>query len=106
MIKGKSGLVKLNNASSVILRNRAIGANLLPAKLLGVYVTGGTTTDTTVTFKTKDGSAVKTLTSSSGAISNTDAMVIGESGITTITLATTGDHSSTGIAYHLVYESQ
>ena len=105
MIKGKSGLAKLNNASTVILRNKKIGADMLPAKLIGVYVTGGTTTDTTVTFKTKDGSVVKTLTSSSGAIADTNSMVIGTSGITTVTLATTGNHSSAGIAYHLVYET-
>lgn len=105
MIKGKSGLAKLNNASTVILYANKIGAGLINAKLLGVYVTGGTTTDTTVTFKTNTGSTIKTLTSSSGAIADTSTLPIGLSGITSITLTTTGDHSSAGIAWHLVYES-
>lgn len=109
MIKGKSGLSRLNNTSETIWnvsgsKDPADKINANAMKLLSVLANGGTTTDTTISFYAR-GVVVKTLTSVSGAISDTTPMAIAKGCIDKIVLTTTGDHSSAGIGWILNFEA-
>ena len=108
MFKGKCGLSKFSGASVTIfeiIKGRESTEKITRSgmKLLSTSVAGGTTTGTFIDFYVA-GAVVKTLTSSSGAISDTTPLIIGQDSINKIVLRTTGDHSSAGLTWLLSME--
>ena len=106
----KTGNEELNNTTAVIAVADGIGSKSLAVGQFGciikaVRVTGGTTTDTTVKFY-NGANLIKTLTSSSGAISNTDELRMEKNGINKITLTSAGDHSTNGLNWALDIEAK
>jgi len=93
----KIGTETLNNATVVIAIASGFGRKSLAvghygARINGVNVTGGTTTDTTVKFYAAD-RLIKTLTSASGTINDSGTVFLEQGGIDKITLTTTGNHT-------------
>ena len=102
MFKGKCGTMTGVAAGVTIFDiNKVVGMSK-GVKIFASYAATGTTTGVTMLFKTANGTTVKTLTSSSGIINNTDSIAMNKGGIERVVLADA--QTTSGLTYALSYE--
>ena len=106
----KTGLAKLNATSATIATAEGYGTNSMAVGHFGctiknITVSGATTTDTTIKFYSGV-NLMKTLTSASGLINSTAEVRLEKNGINKITLTTTGNHATAGLAWGIQYAAE
>ena len=102
MFKGKCGTMTGVAAGVKIFDIRSINGTAQGVKIFASYAATGATTGVTMLFKTSTGVTVKTLTSSSGIINNTDTIAMNKGGIEYIVLADA--QTTAGLTYAISYE--